>query len=403
MASIRIIEEKCIGCKKCQPACPFGAIEMRGDTAKTRKAVILDNCTLCGSCVDECKFGAIELIQEARVGVDLSAYKGVWVYCEQFQGQLRGVGLELLSQGRRIADELGTDLTAVLLGHQIAAQAPSLIAHGADRVLLAEDPALAELNDLAYSDVLVELVREHKPSIILLGATSFGRSLAPRAAAELETGLTADCTILESDPERGLLLQTRPAFGGNVMATIICPQHRPQMATVRPKVFSPLPEDSSRKGEIIKAKFTPPQTTAAQLLELIRGEGESVNIGEADILIAVGRGISSAKNIALAEELAHLLGGAVAVSRPLVDNGWYGYSHQVGQTGKTVAPKLYIACGISGAIQHVSGIAAETIVAVNTDPDAPIFNYAHYAIKGDCTDFLESMIEAVKSQGIQAV
>ncbi len=404
MASIRIIEEKCIGCKKCVPACPFGALEVRGDNAKTRKAVILDHCTLCGACVAECKFNAIELIRDENVNHDLQKYAGVWVYCEQFHGDLRQVALELLGEGRKIADQLNTRLTAVILGNGIKQYAATLIAHGADQVLVVEDGKLEQLHDLVYTDVMTGLVNKYLPSIILLGATSFGRSFAPRLAARLRTGLTADCTVLAADQEKGLLLQTRPAFGGNVMATIICPNSRPQMATVRPKVFTPPVPDQNRRGTVIEEKPAAMKESAVEITKLIKGDGgEGFNIGDADILIAVGKGIGNAKNIALAEELAKLLGGAVAVSRPLVDNAWYAYSHQVGQTGKTVAPKLYIACGISGAIQHVAGIAAETIVAVNNDPDAPIFNYAHYAVNSDCVEFLQTMIDQVKEQGIHAL
>ena len=401
MASIKILTDKCIGCRKCVPACPFSAIEICGE-AKQRKANILDNCTLCGACVSECKFGAIELKSDKTAAVDLSAYKGIWVYCEQFNGNLRQVGLELLGQARMLADKLGTEVTAVLIGDGVKQHTDKLIAYGADRVLLVEDPQLKRLQDLFYSDVLVGLIKEYKPQIILLGATSFGRSLAPRVAARIKTGLTADCTMLDADRERGLL-QTRPAFGGNLMATIICPNHRPQMATVRPKVFSPQEPDYNRKGEVIGKKAVFNQDSGLKLLDLLVGEKESVNIGDADIIVAIGKGIGTAKNIAYAEELASLLGGAVAVSRPLVDAGWYGYSHQVGQTGKTVAPKIYIACGISGAIQHVAGLAAETVVAVNNDPDAPIFAYAHYAIQADCVDFLITLIEQIKQRNVHAV
>lgn len=332
-----------------------------------------------------------------------NAYTGVWVFCEQYGGKLRAVGLELLAEGRKLADELQTTLTAVICGAEAYSHGPRLISHGADVVLAVEHAALAELNDITYTAALAELVEQYRPSILLLGATSFGRSFAPRLAARLSTGLTADCTSLAADCAQGLLLQTRPAFGGNLFATIITPQHRPQMATVRPKVFSPLPADASRTGKITRVAANINSNDGVMLLESLRGAGDAVNIGDADILIAVGRGIGSAKNIALAEELARLLNGAVAVSRPLVDSGWYGYQHQVGQTGKTVMPKLYLACGISGAVQHVAGVAAETVVAVNSDADAPIFAHAHYAVRGDCVEFLEHMIELVKERKYRAV
>ena len=402
MASIKIIEEKCIGCKKCVTACPFGAIEIRGE-GKAKKAVILDNCTLCGACVEHCKFGAIDLEKDEVSYEDISKYNGIWVYCEQFKGNLRPVSLELVGQARLLADKLDTKVTGVILGENIEEHGQALIVGGADEVLMVEEPWLMDLNDLVYTDVMVELVKKYRPSIMLLGATSFGRSFAPRVAARLKTGLTADCTILEADKEKGLLLQTRPAFGGNLMATIICPNHRPQMATVRPKVFMPLEPDHSREGKITKVDINKPEKSLVEILEMIKGEGDSINIGDADIIIAAGKGIGNVKNLALVEELADLLGGAVGVSRPLVDSAWKPYAHQVGQTGKTVAPKLYIACGISGAIQHVAGIAAETVVAINNDPDAPIFQYAHYAIVGDCVEVLESMIEKIKEQKQKAV
>lgn len=401
MPFVRIAEEQCIGCGNCLASCAFNAIALRdGDSPR---AFILDTCTVCGACLDACPYAAIEMVKEERTFADISAYQGIWVFCEQFRAQVRPVALELLGEGRRLADQLGTRLTGVLLGQGITQEAEKLIAYGADRVLLVDEAYLAELHDLNYTGVMVELAQTYKPGIILLGATSFGRSFAPRVAARLKTGLTADCTMLAVDQEQGLLLQTRPAFGGNVMATIITPHHRPQMATVRPKVFAPPPPDPSRRGEIIRVQVGQPEATGVKLMELIKGRGDEANIGDADIIVAVGRGIGNARNIALAEELARLVGGAVAVSRPLVDSGWYGYRHQVGQTGKTVAPKVYIACGISGAVQHLAGIAAETVVAVNSDPEAPIFSYAHYAIHGDCLEFLESMIEAVKAGGVHGV
>jgi electron transfer flavoprotein alpha subunit len=243
---------------------------------------------------------------------------------------------------------------------------------------------------------LADLIQEEKPEIMLLGATTIGRSLAPRVAARVGTGLTADCTGLAVNPETGLLEQTRPAFGGNIMATIICPRHRPQMATVRPKVFQAAPKDPARKGEIVNLK-SPEVALRSRLLERVREQAENVNLDEADIIVAGGRGLADEKGFKLLSELAEALGGAVGASRAAVDAGWISYPHQVGQTGKTVSPKLYIACGISGAIQHLAGMqSAETIVAINKNPDAPIFQVAHYGIVGDVFEVIPALIRELK-------
>ena len=270
-------------------------------------------------------------------------------------------------------------------------QAASLAACGADQVLLAEIPDEVLPDELVHTTVLNELAGKYQPAILLMGATGFGRSLAPRLAARLETGLTADCTGLEIDPKTGLLRQTRPAFGGNLLATIVCPEKTPQMATVRPKVFpTPVP-DESRPVRIFREKIE----SADRCFEFIERipAAEETDIGTAGVLISIGQGIGGAENIALAEELARRMGGVLSSSRPLVDSGVMPYARQVGQTGKTVAPKLYLALGISGAIQHMAGVAAKTIVAVNTDPDAPIFGYADYALRCDCGEFLRAMLE----------
>ncbi|HJX69694.1 MAG TPA: electron transfer flavoprotein subunit alpha/FixB family protein, partial [Dehalococcoidia bacterium] len=260
-----------------------------------------------------------------------------------------------------------------------------LLAGGADKVYSVEDPALADCQEDLYTKKLVDLVRQYKPEILLAGATPLGRSFIPRVAAILETGLAADCTALEIDPESKLLLQTRPAFGGNLMATIVCPEKRPQIATVRPHAFKRGSLDESRQGEIIKVDFDKESVTSrTKLLHLLKDLTERVKLEEADIIVCGGRGLGEAKNFQIVAELAEALGAALGSSRPPVDDGWIAYSHQVGQTGKTVSPKLYIACGISGAPQHLAGMqTSETIVAINTDPKAPIFEAATYGIVGD--------------------
>jgi len=392
MANINIIVDKCVGCKRCVSACPFAAIEM-----VDKKAVIGDKCTLCGSCVDSCKFNAINFEKDEQEEKDLSDYKGIWVFAEQRYGKLRTVALELLNQAKMLSKDLDVKVTAVVLGNNIKNLSKDLIAYGADEVLVMDVQWLNDFNDHVYGEVMVDLINEYKPEIVLIGATSNGRSLAPHISATLGTGLTADCTQLQIDVEKRQLMQTRPAFGGNLMATIVCPNHRPQMSTVRPKVFKPAEPDYSRSGKVVDLSAPKEVEGFVKLLKNIDNE-EGLNLSDADIIIGVGKGIGSEKNIKLAQELADALGGALGASRPVVDSGWMPYSQQVGQTGKTVAPKIYIACGISGAIQHLAGLAEiETIIAINNDPDAPIFKVAHYGIVGDVREILPLLTEQVKN------
>jgi electron transfer flavoprotein alpha subunit len=395
MADIKIIIEKCKGCKLCIGACPFDAIKV-----EDKKAIILDNCTLCGACVSSCKFEAIDFKKDFNAkAADLSAHSGVWVFGEQQNGIPANVVHELLGVGRELADQLNTDLSVVLIGKSFGDNAKNLISYGADKVYLVEDPSLEKFNDESYTEISAQLIKKYKPEIVLIGATTYGRSLAPRVASKLNTGLTADCTHLEIDPERKILLQTRPAFGGNLMATIICPNHRPQMATVRPKVMKALEPDSSRTGEIIRPEVSIPQDTSIKVLDVVSTLSDMVNLAEADIIVSGGRGLGDPKNFALVRELARVLGGAVGASRATVDAGWIDYSHQVGQTGKAVSPKIYIACGISGAIQHLAGMSSsDIIIAINKNPDAPIFRVATYGIVGDVLEVLPELIRVFKSR-----
>ncbi|MGE5751142.1 MAG: FAD-binding protein [Nitrospirota bacterium] len=391
--SVKVIPDKCTGCETCVTACPFGAIEMRDG-----KAFITDACTMCGACVEVCEFKAIERTEEAATPAsDLSAYKGVWVFAEQHKGSVATVALELLGEGRKLADKKKTKLSAIFIGHGIKDKAKELIAYGADIVYIADDPGLKDFNDDSYAAILMTLAKQHKPEIILAGATAIGRSFFPKVASALHTGLTADCTVLDIDTESGHLHQTRPAFGGNIMATIVSPNHRPQMATVRHKVMKPAPRNASRTGDIVEIRYTHSGDLRTRVIKTIEELSETVNICEADIIVAGGRGLGGAKNFQMIEDLAKALGGAVAATRGAVDEGWIPYSHQVGQTGKTVCPKLYIACGISGAIQHVAGMqSSEVIVAINKDPDAPIFNVATYGIVGDVHEVVPILIKKIR-------
>ncbi len=391
--SIKVLAEKCIACEVCIPACPYGAISIEGEVA-----VIGDECTLCGSCVEVCATEAIMIIDEREAKGDLSSYRGVWIFAEQRRGQVSSVAYELLGEGRKLADKLGQPLAAVLLGNNVQEAAQQLIYYGADEVYLADDPVLEDFHDDSYAQVLTELINEYKPNIVLTGATAIGRSFIPKVAVKLHTGLTADCTQLEINPESKLLEQTRPAFGGNIMATILCPYNRPQMATVRHKVMKQAVCDKSRKGKIITKEIDAGKLTLrTRLIELVEEITDTVNLTEADIIVSGGRGLGKPENFKLIEDLAKVLGGAVGASRPTVDAGWIPYSHQVGQTGKTVCPKLYIACGISGAIQHLAGMqSSDVIVAINTDPEAPIFNVATYGIVGDLFDIVPALTQRFK-------
>ena len=276
--------------------------------------------------------------------------------------------------------------------------ATELISYGADTVYAVDHPQLAQYREDIYGRVLEELVREHKPEVVLAGATAIGRSFIPQVANILGAGLTADCTQLEIRESDGMLLQTRPAFGGNIMATIECPHSRPQMSTVRPKVMAPLEPDSARQGEVVKVEFDDSVLRSkVEVLETVISEQDNVNIQEVDILVAGGRGLDNEKGFDLIRELAEELGGTVAASRAAVDSGWIPYPHQVGQTGKTVCPKLYIACGISGAIQHAVGMqSSETIVAINRDENAPIFDFATYSLVGDLFEIVPLLTEKIK-------
>lgn len=391
---IRVVYEKCYGCKACVSSCPFGAISI-----VDKKAVIGDACNVCGACVGACKFNAIELQRNEEKAADLEAYRGVWVFAEQRYGHLAEVGLELLGEGRKLADTLGQELCAVLIGKDVEGLAKELIAFGADKVYLADHPELESFIEDGYAQVLTDLIREGKPNIVLMGATAIGRSLAPRVAARVRTGLTADCTGLAIDPETKDLQQTRPAFGGNLMATILCPNHRPQMATVRHRVFRPLERDEQRSGEIVKVDLTKTVfDLRAKVLEVIaQQEGNNVNLQEANIIVAGGRGLGDPKNFKLVEDLAAVLGGAVGASRAAVDAGWVPYPHQVGQTGKTVGPTVYFACGIHGAVQHLAGMqSSDIIIAINRNPDAPIFKVATFGLVGDVLEILPALTEEFK-------
>lgn len=391
---IEVLNEKCVGCGACLRACAYDAIKVENKLA----VIDTDKCTLCGACVQSCPFEAILIRKHSDVSIDKSEYSGIWVFAEQKDGLVAPVSFELLGKGRELAEELGAELSAIVFGSEIEALASELIAFGADQVIMVDDPALKHFRDESYAKAMTELANKYKPSIILAGATVTGRSFIPRVAIQLHTGLTADCTGLAIDEATGNLMQTRPAFGGNIMATILTANHRPQMATVRHKVMNPIPRDDSRSGiviqESVNLELDEEQST---WLGFEKEKTNLINITEANVIVAGGRGIKDAKNFAMIEELAEALGGAVGASRAAVDAEWIPYSHQVGQTGKTVKPTIYLSIGISGAIQHLAGMSsADYIIAINKDPDAPIFKVADLGIVGDLFDIVPKLTKRIK-------
>jgi len=330
---------------------------------------------------------------------NVSEYKGVWTLGEQRGKEISSVSYELLAWGRGLADKLKTELSSILLGHKISEEnIQNLIQHGADKVYVVDHPLLEHFTPDGYGKVLKKLIEEYKPSIMIASATTIGRTVMPVLAAMIETGLTADCTGLDIEEKTGLLLQTRPAIGGNVMATIKTPDHRPQMATVRPKSKRPLQADASRKGEVIRKSYPEDiYNSKVRFIKFVKDETAEAPIQEAEVVVAGGKGLKDGKNFDILYEIATLLGGAVGASRQAVDMGWIPYSHQVGLSGKTVSPRLYIAMGISGAVQHLAGMSsAETIVAVNSDPDANIFKVSDFGIVGDLFDIAPILVKRLR-------
>ncbi len=388
---IEVIKEKCVGCGVCVKACAYDAIVMVDKLAE----IDMDKCTLCGACVSACSFDAIIIRKFGHHKIDRNKYEGIWIFAEQKNKELAPVVYELLGKGKELAQKKETYLGAVLLGNKIKPLADELINFGADKVFVVDHPKLENFLDLSYARALTLLAQKYNPEIILSGATVTGRSFIPRVAIDLHTGLTADCTSLEIDEESGGLLQTRPAFGGNIMATIITPDHLPQMATVRHKVMDPAVKDENRKGEIITEKIDfSDLDDSSKYLEFIHDDTQTINLTEADFVISGGRGLKKKENFALLEELAEKLDAAVGASRAAVDSEWIAYPHQVGQTGKTIKPKIYIAVGISGAIQHLAGMqSSDYIIAINKDADAPIFKVADLGLVGDLFEVVPALIK----------
>jgi electron transfer flavoprotein alpha subunit len=392
-SSIKVIIDKCIGCGLCVRACPFAAV-----TLVNKKAVINEKCTFCGACVDACrKYQAIVITRLTFEAHDVSAYKGIAVFAEHRRGRLSSVVPEIIGAALNLKQSLNVPLSAVLVGSNVKPIAEEILAYGVDEVWMIDNPAIGDFAEDVQAELVYKILLEKKPEIFLGGGTVMGRSLLPKVASKTRTGLTADCTELEIDPDTRFLKQTRPAFGGNIMATILCQNHRPQMATVRHKVMKAAPKTDARGGKIADMSHIPVPAPTYEVLEFVEEKSDTVNIVEADFIVSGGRGLKDPKNFALLHDLAKELGAAVGASRAAVDSGWIPYSHQVGQTGKTVNPRIYIACGISGAIQHLAGMkSSDIIIAINSDRTAPIFDVAHFGIVGDLFEVVPEIIKQIK-------
>lgn len=393
--TIKVDEEKCNGCGACERVCPFVAIKIINKIAS-----IGIECTLCGACVSQCNFGAISIERKKVEKEDLSLFRDIWIFAEQKDNKVRNVSYELLGKAIELANELGQDACVLLVGNNVKRFIEDLSKLGAKKIYVAEHEALKNYYTETFSSVIVGLISMYKPNIVLYPATMMGRDLAPRVASTLDLGLTADCTGLSI--KDGLLLQTRPAFGGNIMADIICPSARPQMATVRPNVLEVPSREYNEDSEVIevpvKIDVKGLRVKTKEIINTTTCESETP-ICEADVIVSGGRGIGCKENFKLIEELARVLKGAVGASRAAVDSGWIAKSHQVGQSGTTVSPRIYIACGISGTIQHLVGMkASDIIIAINKDPEAPIFNVANYGVIGDLNEILPMLTEALKKR-----
>jgi len=389
--TVWIETDLCNGCQRCLKACPYGAVEMQDG-----KAHILGHCTSCGSCIEVCKQKAIQTDIQPKVIPDFSDRRGVWVFAEQRNGTLNQVSIELLGKAQDLAAQLGQEVSAVLLGYQVSGLTKTLFDYGADHVYLAQHKALKDYRTIAYANIFENLIMEFKPSILLMGATHIGRDLGPRVSRRVGVGLTADCTELTIDPEECVLLQTRPAFGGNVMATIANRYSRPQMATVRPGVMEAAKKRGGKENLITYKVSLREKEIGTKVLEQFKEKKKGVRLNNARVIVAGGRGVGSEVGMNALFSLAKAFGGEVAGTRIIIEEGWLPVERQVGQTGQTVRPEIYIACGISGAIQHRAGmLGSRYVIAINKDAGAPIFQVADWGIVGDLHQVVPELTKAI--------
>ncbi len=416
---IFIIKERCTGCGSCVKVCPVNCISMsdRNEAGvKWKKLAVIDvnKCVFCNACVEDCDrlfektkvkmpdtqvFHAIVMHkEEVKVNIDTASYKGVWCYAEQRHGKIMPTIYELLHVGLQMAKDLNEELSVVLIGHNVAGSAQEIIEHGADKVYVLDHPVFEHFVDEVYTYALTELIKNEKPNKLLMPASIIGRSFSSRVAISAQTGITADATEIAVDKKTRMMHATRPSFGGNLMATILCEKHRPEMATIRPMSFPRAPKQAGRQGKIVNVAVDPSKwNIRTKFVRFDPEKGEAIDITAAEKIVAGGRGLGKPDGFKLIEELANTIGAAVGASRPTVDAGWIPYRHQVGLTGRTVRPKLYIACGISGQIQHLAGMSsAEVVVSVNKDPDVPLMKLATLSVEGDLYELIPLIIKEIQ-------